>query len=190
MIYHVSIPVENPEHVARIMSELMGGPVMQFVPGPGSFVIFSQYQDGTSIEVVPTELRHTPGKAVDEGINYDRDSGADRAGDSYSAFHVAMASPLSTEEILAIGEREGWRAVRCWRATAFPLVELWIENRFMIEFFPPDMQQQIVEFMRDPATWCDYFGLKERDGIYCLSEEERAAMYAAVKARAAQTPAA
>src|SRR5579859_5698903 len=125
MIYHVSIPADDPEHVARVLSELLAGPVMQFVPGPGSFVVFSGYRDGTSIEVVPRKLRHTPGQRADEGINFSLDAGSDLAGSQYSAFHVAMATPCTTDEILAIGTREKWRALPCWRATAFPLVELW-----------------------------------------------------------------
>jgi hypothetical protein len=165
MIYHVSIPADDPEHVARVMSEVMGGPPMQFVPGPGSFVVFSGYRDGTSIEVVPRQLRHTPGRRPDEGINFSLESDVDLTGRQHSAFHVAMATPLSTEQILAIGTREGWRALPCWRATAFPLVELWVENRLLLELFPPDMQQQITSFMRDPGTWRQYFGLEDVDGI-------------------------
>lgn len=172
MIYHVSIPAERPEHVARVLGELIGGPVMQFVPGPDSFVVFSRYGSGTTLEIVPRALRHLPGGAEGAGNGYELAPDAGEQGRPYSAVHVAMASPRTTDEILAIAGREGWRALHCWRATAFALVEVWIENAFLVEFFPPDLQGPIAKFMGSPETWREYFGLADVDGIARLPRPE------------------
>ena len=65
----------------------------------------------------------------------------------YSGFHMAVASPLSAEQVIAIGEREGWRAVRCTRGNNFfDVIELWIENSTLIEVLTPEMQAQYLGF--------------------------------------------
>ena len=64
----------------------------------------------------------------------------------HSGFHVALSSPLSTEEILAVGRAEGWRSVFCDRGGVFDLVEIWVENRFMLEVLPPRGLQRYLDF--------------------------------------------
>jgi hypothetical protein len=133
VIYHVSIPARNTERVARVMGELLAGPVMQFVSAPGCFVIFCADGDGGSIEVVPVELRHLPGESAGEGVSYGIDHGPDQTGTRFSAVRVALSSALPSEQIIAIGRREGWRALRGSRTASFAAVELWIENRVLLE---------------------------------------------------------
>ena len=45
---------------------------------------------------------------------------------------------LGVGDILAIAEREGWRALRLPRGP-FDVIELWIENTVMLELMTPDM---------------------------------------------------
>jgi hypothetical protein len=69
------------------------------------------------------------------------------AGAQYSAFHIAVASRLTPDEVYAIGEREGWRAVRCTRGqNFFDVMELWIEGTTMIEVLTDEMQKQYLAF--------------------------------------------
>ena len=64
----------------------------------------------------------------------------DAAPRPYSCFHLAIATERSVDEIIAIGEREGWRAVPCSRGGVFDVVELWLENGLMFEVLTPEMQ--------------------------------------------------
>ena len=38
MIHHISIPAKNPEHVAKVLAELMGGQSHPFGPLDGAFM--------------------------------------------------------------------------------------------------------------------------------------------------------
>ena len=63
-----------------------------------------------------------------------------------------MATQLSEAEICALGAAEGWRCVRQSRGGRFDVIELWIENRILIEVLTPEMQAQYVASLA-PAEW-------------------------------------
>jgi hypothetical protein len=65
---------------------------------------------------------------------------------------MAIATALSEAEVLALGAAEGWRTVRQSRGGAFDVIELWIENRLMVEVLTPDMQRQYLEGAA-PQAW-------------------------------------
>ncbi len=57
---------------------------------------------------------------------------------------------MSVDEIKAIGNREGWRTLVCNRDNGlFQLVELWIEDRFMLEVMTPEQTARYIE-ITDP----------------------------------------
>ena len=51
MIHHVSIPARNPQHVAEVLAEVMGGKCMPFGPLEGAFMAMGS--DRGMIEVYP-----------------------------------------------------------------------------------------------------------------------------------------
>jgi hypothetical protein len=53
MIHHVSIPAREPQHVAEVLAELMGGKCFPFGPLEGAFMAASGDAHGTMIEVYP-----------------------------------------------------------------------------------------------------------------------------------------
>jgi hypothetical protein len=55
-----------------------------------------------------------------------------------TATHATIALDRSEHEILAVAEREGWRALRLPRVP-FDVIEFWIENTIMLELMTPDM---------------------------------------------------
>jgi len=65
---------------------------------------------------------------------------------SFVATHAYISVNITAEQILRIGEREGWLTRRCNRGL-FELIECWIENRLMIEFATPEMSSQYVSFL-------------------------------------------
>jgi hypothetical protein len=61
-----------------------------------------------------------------------------------------VASPLAETEVFAIAAREGWEAKYRRRGGAFGVIELWLENRVMIEVLTDEMQAEYLS-MRLPA---------------------------------------
>ena len=112
---------------------------------------FAGDQYGTAIEVYPlgTELR--PGKEAQQVEFQHRD-----ATPQFLATHAAISVPLSQEEIEAIGQREGWRVVRCNRDGLFDVMEFWIENTVMLEFLTPEMARQYTQ-ATEPQKLAEFF---------------------------------
>ncbi len=150
-LFHVSIEAEEPDRVARVLARIMDGPCLPFPPAPGAWMAFAAADDGTAVEVYPAGTRVEKGA---EAIRFDAGGAL-----GTSASHVALASPLSEAEILDIGAREGWTARRCNRGP-FDCVELWIEDRLLIEVLDPDMQRNYRRNMTATA-WRGMFGMEE-----------------------------
>ena len=67
----------------------------------------------------------------------------------YVATYLNINSHLSEAGIKAIANRENWRVLTANRGEgAFQLVELWLENRFMLEVFTPEMNARYIEIMQ------------------------------------------
>ena len=62
MIHHVSIPARNPEHVANVLAEVMGGKGVPFGPLEGAFMAMSGDEHGSMIEVYPGNVALVPGQ--------------------------------------------------------------------------------------------------------------------------------
>jgi hypothetical protein len=139
LIFHASIPADDPERVARVLGELLGGGYSPFHVGRHSFMARGGVDDehGTGIEVYPRDEVLVPGTGQDEMVQQSHLDNPPR----YGCFHMAIGTNLSKDEIIVIGKREGWRALYCSRGS-FDVVEFWIENSLMIEFLDPDMQAQ------------------------------------------------
>ena len=133
MIFHASLPARDPERVARVLAELMEGRYQPFYR-PNSFMAFSKKPEEMMIEVMP----------VAEGA-FDKKS---PARELYDTMHLAVGVDLTPEEVTAIGEREGWRTRRMTRGGSFDVIELWIEDHFLIEVLTPEMQADYVAGMK------------------------------------------
>ena len=135
MIFHASIPADDPENVAAVLAEILGGEAYRFPPWPGGCVAMAGDDRNTTLEVYPRAQTMAPG----EGFAMVRPQ-LDPAPGRFSCFHLAIATRLSADEVLAIGEREGWRAVRRLRGGVFEVIELWVENSVMLEVLTVEMQ--------------------------------------------------
>jgi hypothetical protein len=133
MIFHASLPAREPERVARVLAELMEGRYQPFYR-PNSFMAFSKKPEEMMIEVMP----------VAEGA-FDKKG---PARDLYDTMHLAMGVDLTPEQVTAIGEREGWRTRHMRRGGSFDVIELWVEDHFLIEVLTPEMQADYVAGMK------------------------------------------
>lgn len=151
MIHHVSIPARDPQHVASVLAELLGGYSGPFIgPLAGAYVAYAEDAHGTGIEVYPERIviEQAPGNAW--GGEF-RDAEPPRA----LAFHALISAACDRETIEKVGKREGWHVQHFWRGPngvkLFELYELWVENRIMLEVATPDMLAGYVTIARGNA---------------------------------------
>jgi hypothetical protein len=133
MIHHLSIPVQNPLHVAKTLVELFGGTLTRFGPYPNSYIAWAGDEYGTAIEVYPVGTEMFPDAGAGQA-NFRHNPNAS----GFVATHATVSVNRSSEEIFALCAREGWRAVELSRG-AFNVIELWIENRVMLELMTQEM---------------------------------------------------
>ena len=139
MLHHLSIGVRNPERVAQVLAEIMGGACRPFPPNQGSYFAFQQDEYGTMIEI------HRAGTLlVPEGSGFGSEPQRDPG---YGPTHFALSVQRPYDEIVAIAKREGWLCRRNDRAE-FPVIEMWIENAVMCEVLPPEFAQEYLRIAR------------------------------------------
>jgi hypothetical protein len=165
MINHISIGVNNPEHVANVLAELWGGYAMPFPPSPGGYVVFADDGRGTMVEVIPSDVHLVPGVGLPDEEGFTRETITDdfeatfvpgNDGSSFGSVHLNINSPLDEESIKAIAKREGWRCFTANRGRGiFQLIEFWIEERFMLEVNTPEMTEVYVNAVT-PENWAKF----------------------------------
>ena len=140
MIHHLSIAARDPEHVAGVLAELMGGVAVPFPPNPGSFFALQRDEHGSGVEVHPagTELR--PGGGNGAGF-------AKREAQGFGPTHFALSVGTSADAVEAIARREGWHCHRCDRGP-FHVIEVWLENESMVEILPPEFAAEYLAATR------------------------------------------
>jgi hypothetical protein len=166
MINHISIGVHNPEKVANILAELWNGLVVPFPPCPGSFMAFANDGKGTAVEITPINTILVPGEGMPPERNYEAATEEYEAkfvqsefSSQYVATHLNINTHLSIEEIMEIGARESWRTLVCNRGEGlFQLVEMWIEDRFMLEVMTPEQTARYIEITQ-PEFFAEALGI-------------------------------
>ncbi|MFZ5484879.1 MAG: hypothetical protein ACOZB0_11680 [Pseudomonadota bacterium] len=78
-------------------------------------------------------------------------------GPRHSPFHAAISVPVDAETIERICAEHGWLCQMGTRGTFFHVVEVWVENRTLLELLPPDMAAEYAAFA-SPANWKAIFG--------------------------------
>jgi hypothetical protein len=145
MIFHISIAAKDPKRVASVIAELWRGEAMEFLPaGNGSWIALAPDERNTAIEVYPL------GKLLSFRTPSSMAADPDPTGAGLSATHVALATHMSSDEVFAIGEREGWFTRPMYRKMGFRVIELWVEDRVMLEVLTPDMQAEYLETTKIP----------------------------------------
>jgi hypothetical protein len=140
MIHHLSIGANDPQRVAGVLAELLGGMVIPFPPNPGAYMAIANDSHGTAVEVYPADTRLTPGGA--QGGDFVRGGEAP----AYGPVHFALSIPGSLAQVEAMARREGWTCNVCSRGGDFDVIEVWLENRFMVELLPPDFAARYLSF--------------------------------------------
>lgn len=138
MLFHASIPADEPERVARVIAALWHGRVYPFPPYPGAYVACACDDRGTLIDVIPRSLEHVPAPGC-FAVRTNAEA------PQYSSAHLAIGARIRKDEILALAANEGWHAQYSDRGGLFGVVELWIENKFLLELLPEEEQRRYTE---------------------------------------------
>jgi len=152
MIHHVSIPARDPQRVAEVLAELLGGKCFPFGPLEGAFMAASDDAHGTMIEVYPERATLDIPDSDDQVV-----FGENLSPPLTWPFHVLLSVQLEPEQVERIGAREGWRAKTFGRGRQghepfFHVIEFWLENRLMIEVASPGMAQEYLNFLKSAQT--------------------------------------
>lgn len=149
-LLHLSINADAPQEVATFLAEVMSGVVMPFPPFPDCWIAFAQEDDGTAIEVYPTT--HVL-EAGDEQVSCDI-----KARDANPTFvHAALCATLDRSEIISLASERDWLARICNRGP-FECVEVWLENRLLVELLDAEMQEAYRKGMT-MEKWASMFGV-------------------------------
>lgn len=119
MIFHAALTAHRPQRVAGVIAELWGGHALP-VPaiGDGAWIAITGDTHHAAIEIRP----HAEG-------------------DSDAPCQLALATPLSSYQVCYIARCQDWAVCHSKRGDGFAVIELWIENRIMIEVLTPPMQR-------------------------------------------------
>ena len=139
MLHHLSIPAADPQHVAATLVELFQGSLTLFGPYPNAYIAWVGDEHGTGIEVFPLGTELLPG-AGQSSPQFRHNPTASRFG----ATHAALSVQRTKDEIFALAEREGWRALELSRGQ-FRVIEFWIENQVMLELLTKEMAREYVQ---------------------------------------------
>ena len=141
MIHHLSIAARNPQHVAGVLAELMGGRAVPFTPNPGSFFALQLDDHGSGVEVHPAGLTLQPGGEVGGGFVKSPNS------QGFTPTHFALSVATDAATVEKIASREGWQCFTCNRGP-FHVIEVWLENETMVEVLPPEFAAEYLAFTR------------------------------------------
>ena len=156
MIAHVSLPAIDCAKVARVLAEMMGGDALRFPPGgPDAWNCWSKAND-FQVVVTPCGQMMVEGPHGQVWVSRDGAGAAPRAYES----HFAMMVERSAAEIVELARAVGWHARVCNRGGLFDLVEVWVENAYLVEVLDP---VQMADYARSMTVdnWKRAFQLSE-----------------------------
>ena len=154
MIHHISMPAREPYEVAKVLARLIGGRAYHFPgPLPGAAMAVSGDRHGTVIEVYPEATVLAPGEGEEPADFRSQPAGSQRAAGGHAGWHALLSVPLDRAAIERIGAEAGWRTRLFGRAAPgqppfFHVIEVWVENRLMLELAPADLIEAYENFMQ------------------------------------------
>lgn len=147
MIHHISIAANQPRKVAEILAQICQGQVAPFPYHEGSYVVLTLDPHGTMIEVMPQGTQLTP-NSDDFVSGTQLVQNSENSNINYNAFHAAISVSTTEATIHEIATSAGWHVVTCSRLGYFSIIEVWIENRQLLEFLPSNFAAQYIDFMQ------------------------------------------
>ena len=163
MIHHLSVSATDPKGVAEFFADIMGGVVVDFPPNPGSYMVFKGDVLGTAIEIYPAGSVMVPNG--DPGAVFEHQA---QAADRRTPTHFALSVSMERQAVLDRAAAKGWDAFVCDRGGCFHVIEVWVENAWLVEALTPAFAEEYLGFanavtdMADPNRALDSHQPQER----------------------------
>jgi hypothetical protein len=149
LIAHVSLPAADCARVAAVLAEMLEGGALRFPPGgPDAWNAWSKAND---LQIVVTPRGHVMVPGPDEMV---WTKGATAAA---WETHFALCVERPASEVLDIAARAGWQARLCDRGGFFHVVEVWVENAYLVEVLDPSFAAEYRRSMT-VENWQRVFG--------------------------------
>lgn len=137
MLLDASIPARHPAAVAGFIAELWGTEAVPAPPVPGRFVALAGDGIGAGIEVHPLGIGPVRG--------WNGTTTGPVPASTATVTRLVIGSALDESEVhLAAGMR-GWQsrpAIRRAEGRAWRAIEVWVEERLLVEVLTPEMQAE------------------------------------------------
>ena len=140
MIHHLSVAAHQPEAVAAFFAEMMKGLYIPFPPNPGGYMAFARDGNGTAVEVYPA------GSVIRAGGERGAEFARRTEASLETPTHFALSVALSAAEVRRMAAQRGWACHECSRGGDFRVMEVWIENAWMVEILPPEFATEYLDF--------------------------------------------
>ena len=150
MIHHLSVAARDPKAVAEFFAELIGGVVIDFPPNPGGYVTFTADGHGTAVEVYPAGSLMVPHGEAGSIFTRRPAEPIDR-----SPTHFALSVQTGPAEVAAMAAQRGWDCFTCDRGGHFHVMEVWVENAWLVEVLPPAFAAEYLGFANAIAAMAD-----------------------------------
>lgn len=146
MLLDASIPARHPAAVAGFIAELWGTEALPLPPVPGRFVALAADGTGAGLEVHPV--------GVGQVRTWHDTVTGPVPGSVATATRLAIGTALDEAEVhLAAGMR-GWQsrpALRRAEGRSWPVIEVWVEERLLVEVLTPEMQAEFRAARTEPV---------------------------------------
>lgn len=141
MLHHWSFNADDPDNVAAVLAEIMGGhvivpPIPPYEEGARWVCLFDDH--GTMIEVGPIDACKFP---TEDGLATIKE--VPGSTQQYSYNHALCGAAVSFDRIREIAEEQGW--VTSYFDGPFKFQGLWIEGRQYIEFANAEVLKQYTD---------------------------------------------
>jgi hypothetical protein len=144
MILHLSLPALDPQVTAKTLAELVGGIHKPLSWCKNGYMVFTHSEFAIGIEVLPYQTVFMPGSSTNEPLIMRSASKEPQ----YDCVHFLLVIDNSYEHIFKVAGKAGWRAIFKRSLGAIDMVELWVENRFMIEVILKQHQQTTIDALK------------------------------------------
>jgi hypothetical protein len=156
MLAHISFPAKNSHDTAKFFAAIIDGQAFDFPVVEGAAIAVAKDGSGTAIEVYPQPMMHHPGEGkVDpnyianspQTMPWETQIYAEANYGGPSTFHLALTTQLNESEVIALAEAHGWRYLACERAGVFGVIEVWVDNTYLVEVLTTEQAARYKAFM-------------------------------------------
>lgn len=168
MIHHLSVAAHDPKGVADFFAALMGGVAVDFPPNPGGYMAFAPDGRGTAVEVYPAGSVMQPNGEAGAVFARRPDGPAER-----SPTHFALSVDLGADQVSAMAQARGWDCFTCDRGGHFHVMEVWVENTWLVEVLPAAFAAEYLGFANQMA------GSADREALFSTHTAKTAEFVAA-----------